>query len=126
MEEIQNTTRTYPGNALLAIEGVASSQVTSLQNLNVSGLVQGKKVKVWDGAIFTLQFSDKRAWVVRDILTHPKVGLGHRVAESMHDDDAALTAQTFWDTNVAGFGGNEIRDRTNRARRSEAVHRRSP
>ncbi len=111
VQEIQATTKSYPGHALLAVYGVASAQIQSLDSLRVSALVKGKKVKVWDGASFTLQWTQERAWICRDLLTHPTIGLGHRVPESMHDDGAALAMQAYWNDPVPALNdGTEVRD----------------
>lgn len=109
--EVQEETENYPNSALLAVFGMGSSQVQSLQNLEVSAKVKGKKVKVWNGASYDLAWTNQRAWIIRDILTHKKVGLGHRIAEALYDDDAALTVQGYWDELVNGYNGTEVRDR---------------
>ena len=114
VEEIQTTTRTYPGTALLAVRGVGSDVIQSLNQLAVSALVRGKKVKRWNGSSFDLVWTQQRAWIARDMLTHKKVGMGNRIPESFHNDDAAKSVQdTVWDAMVDGFDGDpqEIRDR---------------
>lgn len=92
----------YINSALLAVTGVASNQITSFEGMRVSGLVQGRKVKIWNGASFTTAYTANRAWIVRDMLTNSRVGLGHRIAESMFDDDAALTVANYWDEIAQG------------------------
>ena len=108
--EIEQSVRTYPNAALLSIHGAGSEQVQSIQGMEVSALVKGKKVKVWNGATFTTEWTRKRAWILRDILTHSLVGLGHRIKESFFDDDLALVGQNYWDESVTGFNGTEPRD----------------
>ena len=114
IEEIQTTTRTYAGSALLAVKGVGTNVIQTLSQLEVSALVRGKKVKIWNGSSFDAPaWTQKRAWIVRDLLTHAKIGLGHRVAEAFHDDDAAKWVQdNVWDTTVDGLDGEaqEIMD----------------
>lgn len=87
----------YPNSALLAISGIASNQITSFESMRASGIVRGRKVKVWDGVSFTTEYTNKRAWILRDMLTDPRVGMGQRIAESFFDDDAALAVQNYWD-----------------------------
>ena len=110
VQEAIFTTLTYAGSALLAIFGVGSSQITSFDSMRVSALVEGKKVKVWDGATFVTEYTRKRVWHVRDMLTHSKVGLGHRIPESMFNDDTGLTEQGYYDDSVAAYSGTEARD----------------
>jgi hypothetical protein len=106
LDEIQANTRSYPNSALLAVQGVASAQIQSLDSMRVSALVKGKKVNVWDGSVMTLQWTQQRAWICRDILTHQKVGLGHRFSASLHDDNAALAAQAVWNADALDEDGN--------------------
>lgn len=87
----------YPNSALLAISGIASSQITSFESMRASALVRGRKIKIWNGVSFTTAYTEQRAWILRDMLTDPRVGMGQRIAEAFFDDDAALAVQTYWD-----------------------------
>lgn len=97
----------YVNSALLAVRGVASAQIQTFEGMRVSALVQGRKVKIWNGASFSTAWTANRAWIVRDMLTNSRVGLGHRIAESMFDDDAALTVANYWDEVTQGITRDE-------------------
>jgi hypothetical protein len=96
------TARTYPHSALLSISGVASAQITSFESMKASALVNGRRVLTWNGATYTRRFTRNRAWVIRDIVTDPRVGMGHRIPPSLWDDDAALSAATYYMGEIAG------------------------
>jgi predicted phage tail protein len=95
-------TSNYPHSALLAVFGVASAQITSFESMRTSALVKGRKVLVWDGATDTLEWTNKRTWIVRDLLTDARVGLGHRLHSGLIDKDAMLEAQSYYDETVDG------------------------
>lgn len=106
VEERQEGTFTYPGTVLLSVKGIGTEVIRSLAQLECSALVKGKKVKRWTGVGFEGPlWTQQRAWIIRDMLTHPRVGLGHRVDESLFDDDAALDIQNYWDEIVDSFNG---------------------
>ena len=93
----------YVNSALLAVSGIASSQIQSFESMRVSALEKGRKVSVWNGATFTTQWTSNRAWILRDVLLNTRVGLGRYLAASLFDDDAALVAANYWDGIVSGI-----------------------
>lgn len=103
MEE-QSGDATYPHSALLAITGVASSQIPSFDSLKGSAMIEGLLVAQpdtedpadWDGETFVTGWTQERAWILRDILTNPRIGFGNRIPASMFDDRAALDVQAYW------------------------------
>lgn len=96
------TPLTYPHNALLAIKGVASSQITSFEGMKVSALIDGRKVQTWNGATYVRRFTRNRVWVLRDLLTDTRVGMGHRFPPTLWDEPAALDAATYYMGEIAG------------------------
>lgn len=100
-------TQTYPHNALLAIFGVASEQITSFENLKVSAVVRGKTTAQWNGAVWSWGYSRARVWAVVDMLTNQRTGMGHRLPLALIDRSAALSAQTYYNAEIDG----QIRDR---------------
>lgn len=104
MEE-QPGSQLYPDSALLAITGIANNQVQSFEALRASALVFGRRLKVWNGISFTTEYTNGRAWVLRDILTNARVGLGHRIPESLIDDDSFKDAQDYWNTEAYASSG---------------------
>ena len=110
VDEERNGTYTYPGSSLLALRGIASSQITSFEGMRGSALVTGRKVKrplviddVWDGVTYETVHTNQRAWIIRDVLTNPTTGLGNYIDESLWDDDAAAIAQNYWNVEEAGI-----------------------
>lgn len=101
MEEQDGDSR-YPHCALMAIAGMASSELTSFDAMRGSAMVSGRRVKCWTGSSFETRWTDQRAWVIRDLLTDPRVGLGPWIPESFFNDEAALVAQQYWDETVTG------------------------
>jgi len=111
VQETVFTTKTYPGWALLGITNIPSKQVQSLENMATSALVEGKRVKIWNGSAHTLSYTRKRCWIVRDMMTHPIVGMGSEIAEAEIDDDQWLDeSQSYYDEQVTGHDGLEVRD----------------
>jgi hypothetical protein len=110
VQETKFTTKTYPGWALLGITNIPSKQVQSLENMNCSALVEGKRVKVWNGSAHTLMYTRQRCWIVRDMMTNPFVGMGSEIAEAEIDDDQWLESQGYYDDMVTGHDGLEVRD----------------
>ena len=111
VQETVFTTKTYSGWALLGITNIPSKQIQSLESMSASALVEGKKVKVWDGSAHTLMYTRKRCWIVRDMMTNPFVGMGSEIAEAEIDDDQWLDeSQSYYDQQVTGHDGLEVRD----------------
>lgn len=59
----------YPSLALVGLKALATGQISG--GLDFSCIVDGSLVRVWDGAVWTVQFSNNPAWVAYDILTQP-------------------------------------------------------
>lgn len=100
MEE-QDGDQRYPNNVLMAFRGIASSQITSFDAMRGSALEYGLLIPVWNGTGFTTQWSNQRAWVLRHLLTDPRIGLGHRIPASLFDHLAAQETQLYWDEFVS-------------------------
>jgi hypothetical protein len=92
----------YPYAALLAVQGISSAAITSFEGMQVSALVDGRKVKVWNGSSYQYGFSRNRVWVVRDLLTEPRAGMGHRIPETLWDDNAALACGQYYNAEING------------------------
>lgn len=112
VQESESSSLSYPNNALLAIRGVASSQITSFDALRCSAVVRGKIVKIWTGTGYVQAWTEKRPWHVRDMLTDPVNGLGNKISEALIDDQSFLDAANFGAELVPDqSGGQELRDR---------------
>ena len=80
VNEITGDRLTYPGKALLGLIATGSDTIgTSIPN--VTSVVKGRRVYVWDGVSttnpnFTQQWTQNPAWVVLDILLDKNYGLG--------------------------------------------------
>ncbi len=77
--EILNHGFTYPNVALMAVKTLATNVLSNSQP-RVTALVQGVKVKVFSSATqYTVAWSNNPAWVVFDLLTSTRYGLGRFV-----------------------------------------------
>jgi len=104
VEEVQPATLTYPGWALLALHGIASSQIQSFESMRASALEQGRLVTVYDGTSYTTAWSDNRAWAIRDLLTSPAIRRGRATDTALMDDAGFLAAAQYW----AGDSGHGL------------------
>lgn len=109
--ETMYITTTYPGNALLEINGVGNDQLTGFDNMETSALVEGRLVEVPNNGIYTKQCSRNRVWIIRDILLNSDIGLGNRIDPSLWDTASAQVAANYYEETVTGFDGvTEQRD----------------
>lgn len=119
--EIVNTPMNYPNSALVGLK-VNSEQFGSTMPSR-SYLVRGIKIRVpsnyneytntyvgvWDGT-FKLLSSSNPAWILFDLLTNARYGLGQYVSESMIDLGQLYQIGRYCDEEVDdGFGGKEKR-----------------
>jgi len=116
IQEVEFTTSAYPGFAIVGVSRIPARQISSLEAVRISALVQGKNIKIPDGAGgYSLAPSRQRCWIVRDIMTHQVVGMGNEIAESEIDDAQWLESQNYYDVNndatiVDQDGNMEVRD----------------
>jgi hypothetical protein len=112
VEEQVFATTNYPGYVLLGITGLQGNQVRNLQSIEVSAFVRGKKTKNPGDPALGLVFSRERTLIVRDMMTHPTVGMGYEFSEAEIDDQQWITdGRLYYDTAVpAQDGGIEQRD----------------
>lgn len=119
--EIVDTPMNYPNSALVGLK-VNSEQFGSTMPSR-SYLVRGIKIRVpsnyneytntyvgvWDGT-FKLLSSSNPAWILFDLLTNARYGLGQYVSESMIDLGQLYQIGRYCDEEVDdGFGGKEKR-----------------
>lgn len=119
--EIADTPMNYPNSALVGLK-VNSEQFGSSMPSR-SYLVRGLKIRVpsnynentntyigvWDGT-FKLLSSSNPAWILFDVLTNARYGLGQFVSESMIDLGQIYQIGRYCDEEVDnGFGGKEKR-----------------
>lgn len=124
--EVVNTKLSYPNSAIIGMS-VDSEVFSSVPTR--SYLVRGLYIKVptnydpvtraytgiWDGT-FKLAVSDNPAWVMYDLLTEPRYGLGQFVTPSMADRAKLYQIGRYCDELVPnGFGGTEPRFTCNTA-----------
>jgi len=121
VREVIATAFEYPGLSLLGISAIATEDLSGA--MEVSCIRKGRIVNVYNGSIWTLQWSDNPAWVIWDILTRPVIsgdGGGTPYAIERYDgiDPARLTAyldewyeaaEYFDDSISDGKGGYEKR-----------------
>lgn len=87
--------RPYP-NHLAFIGATLKAQEKLTGPAVITSIVEGRKIWTPSG----VQFSDNPAWIVRDLLTNTRYGLG--IPESRIDADSFLTAATYCDGLVDG------------------------
>ncbi|MHC9431841.1 phage tail tip fiber protein [Klebsiella pneumoniae] len=119
--EIVDTPMNYPNSVLVGLK-VNSEQFGSSMPSR-SYLIRGLKIRVpsnydedtntyngvWDGT-FKLLSSSNPAWILFDLLTNPRYGLGKFVSESMIDLGQLYQIGRYCDEEVDdGFGGKEKR-----------------
>jgi hypothetical protein len=71
IREVLNDQFIYPLTPLLAIEALATDQLSG--SLSVSCIQQGRIVMTYNGSIWTLQYSTNPAWIMWDVLTEPVI-----------------------------------------------------
>ena len=119
--EIVNTRLNYPNSALVGLK-INSEQFGSSMPTR-SYLINGLKIRVpsnynadtntyngnWDGT-FKLASSSNPAWILFDLLTNTRYGLGQFVQESMINIGELYQIGRYCDATVDdGFGGKEKR-----------------
>lgn len=118
--EVVNSRLTYPNSALIGVS-IDSEQFSSIPKR--SYLVDGLIIRVpsnydptthsytgsWDGS-FKLAVSDNPAWILYDLLTAERYGLGEYINEDMIDETMLYQIGRYCDELVPnGFGGMEPR-----------------
>ena len=118
--EIIDTEFTYPNTALVGVK-FDSEYFSNLPNRTYD--VKGIKLKVpsnynpetrtytgmWDGT-FKIDWSDNPAWVLYDLVTNKRYGLGQRLGDFGADKWALYQVAQYCDQLVPdGFGGKEPR-----------------
>lgn len=124
--EVVNSRLTYPNSALIGVS-IDSEQFSSIPKR--SYLVDGLLIKVptnydpkthsysgvWNGT-FKLAVSDNPAWILYDLLTAERYGLGSYISEDMIDETTLYQIGRYCDELVPdGFGGMEPRFTINTA-----------
>lgn len=118
--EIIDTEFTYPNTALIGVK-FDSEYFLNIPNRTYD--IKGLKIKVpsnynpetrqytgfWDGT-FKIEWSDNPAWVLYDVVTNKRYGLGQRLGEFGADKWALYQVAQYCDQLVPdGFGGQEPR-----------------
>jgi len=85
----------YPHHALVGIKALATDQLSG--TLNFSCKVQGALVRVYDGANWSVQYSNNPAWVCYDILTQPVFDDNLNVLEYEGYDPSQIDYQAFYE-----------------------------
>jgi hypothetical protein len=80
---------TYPHTAFLYYYVNASAQLSGTLP-NVKAIVKGRRVKVWNFEVgqWEMAWTDNPAWIIRDILTNPRYGLGDFITEENIDNES--------------------------------------
>ena len=118
--EVVDVAFTRPGKALIGIRAVATEALSG--RLDVKVVREDKLIRVWNGSVWTIEYSRNRAWVAWDALTQPVIsgdgnGGGPFTIESYEGcDPAHLDLEFFYQwaefcsVQVPdGYGGTEDR-----------------
>ena len=100
VREVLNDDFQYPLSALLGVQALATGQLSG--SLSVSCIQEGRVVRVYNGATWSIEYSDNPAWVVWDILTEPVIsgdGDGTAYAVERYDgvDPSFLDLAKFYE-----------------------------
>jgi len=101
VREVINTKFTYPGRALLGVSALATEQLSG--SLNVSCIVEGKVVRIYDGSTWSIGYTTNPAWVLYDILTQPVISGdgsgGNPWTVERYDgiDPSRIDTEAFWE-----------------------------
>ncbi|MGG6062016.1 host specificity protein J [Salmonella enterica] len=121
LTEIINLTQSYPNTALVGLK-VDADQFGS-QSVNRKFHCLGRIVRVpsnydpetrtyaglWNGT-FKPAYTNNPAWIILDLLTHPRYGLGQRIGISDVDKWVLYSIAQYCDQKVPnGFGADEPR-----------------
>ncbi len=71
VREVVNIAFTRPGRALLGITALATERLSG--HINVKWVADDKLVQVYNGTVWSIAFSQNRAWVALDELTQPVI-----------------------------------------------------
>lgn len=131
VSEIISSQLSYPNSALVSTR-IDSAQFNQIPTR--SYLVQGLYIKVpanydpiartysgvWNGS-FKLAVSDNPAWILYDLLSNTRYGLGNFISNAQVDKTALYTIGKYCDGTVSdGFGGTEARFRISTAIQTQA------
>lgn len=123
--ELIDINQTYPGSAVAGLTFESEQFGNKFPRRNY--LIKGRIIRVpanynpdtrvysgiWDGT-FKPAWSDNPAWVLWDLLTHPRYGMGQRLKIAEVDKFALYMIGQYCDQEVDdGFGGKEPRVRCN-------------
>ncbi len=88
----------FPHTAYLYYQLKASPRLSG-RLPNVKAVVKGKRVKVWNSETnqWETSWTDNPAWIIRDILTNPRYGLGDFIREEDIDDESFKAFAQFCD-----------------------------
>lgn len=91
VSEIVNDAYVYPNTALLAVKALATDQISGGLP-TITAAVKGVKVKVFSSATaFSVVWTDNPAWIVFDMLTHTRYGMGQFTWPIQHSGSWTLT-----------------------------------
>lgn len=110
IEEITRGALSYPGRAVVAIEALATENLTS-SNFDSSFICEGAKVRVYSTSdVYSVEYSNNPSWGIFFLLTNFEVGLGKFVSTDETDIDSWISFADFCDELVSdGAGGLEKR-----------------
>lgn len=111
VDEIVPDDLAYPNTALLAVRALATDQLNGSMP-TVTTVVKGVWCQVWNGIAWEEKWTNNPAWIVYDILTRDRYGLGNYIDAARVDTDSFYAAAQWCDELVDDYaGGTEPRCR---------------
>jgi predicted phage tail protein len=99
----------YPNTALLGMR-IKANDMLSGGFPTISCVVEGREIKTWNGSAWVTAWSNNPAWIVYDLLTSTRYGLGNYITEAQVDQQSFKDFAVYCDEMApTGTGSNETR-----------------
>ena len=97
-DSINDQGQTFPYTAYISVELTADEEISG--NPTITSIVEGRKVEIWDGSQWVVQYSQNPAYCLLDFLTNKRHGLG--ISKDDIDLDSFITVAEYCDELVDG------------------------
>jgi predicted phage tail protein len=97
-DAINDQGQAFPYTAYISVELTADEDISG--NPTITSIVEGRKVEVWDGSQWVVQYSQNPAYCLLDFLTNRRYGLG--ISKDDIDLDSFIEVANYCDELVEG------------------------
>lgn len=101
------TPQGYRNTAYIAITLDTQEEKIGGSTPRITAEVKGRLIKNWTGSAYQTTYNNNPAWVIRDLVTNTRYGIG--IDESNLDLDSFKTVADYCDVQIAGEDGDENR-----------------